>query len=211
MLLGNLEMTHNRLITNKMICAFILVAGFVSALSLPWLVNAHGFTADHNEPSKPCTCFATHNDGITEFESIDATAVQDAVDQVSSGGTVKLSGSCKGVNALEGHNQTVYISKRLTLEGGHTRSDWSLGPDPETYPTTLDANRSGRVAFVTGNVEVTMDSLSLTGGLANAGEDGNNGGGIWTDTNLIFKEFEGLQQLSSYWRRILLQWQRKRR
>ncbi len=107
-----------------------------------------------------------------------------------------LSGSCKGVNALEGDNQTVYSQAPYSRRWSHSQR-LVIGPDPDNYPTTLDANRSGRVAFVTGNVEVTMDSLSFTGGLANAGEDGNNGGGIWTDTNLILRirRFTATQQL----------------
>ncbi len=88
-----------------------------------------------------------------------ASAVQSAVDAAPDGGTVKVAGNCKGVVLRAGLYQTVYISKSLNLEGGHTTSDWTLEPDPNTYTTTLDAKNSGRVIVVSGTVDVALDSL----------------------------------------------------
>ncbi len=75
----------------------------------------------------------------------------------------------------------MYISKSLTLEGGHTQSDWSLEPDPGTYTTTLNANMGGRVVVILGTVEVTLNSLYVTGGHA------DEGGGIWSNGSMILK------------------------
>jgi len=126
-----------------------------------------------------CTTEYT-GDGITDFASNDATAVQSAVDAASSGDMVKVAGNCTGVQAIAGVTQTVYISKNLTLSGGYTYTNWLLA-DPDIYTTILDAASGGRVAYVTNSNVVTMTDLILTGGSVSNG----HGGGIYLDASTL--------------------------
>jgi hypothetical protein len=118
-------------------------------------------------------CFAeiTGNDE-TDFFSVDANAVQAALDALApSSDTVKLAGTCAGVEARGGVTQTVFVSRSVTFQGGYSPTNWLDTPDPTAYTTTLDAARGGRVAFITGTVDVTLDGLLITGG------DGGQSGG----------------------------------
>lgn len=66
------------------------------------------------------------------------------------------------------------INKTVTLLGG-----WDGGfttRDPSIYPTTLDAQRNGRVVYISGNISPTIDGFVITGG--NANDQGGAGGGI---------------------------------
>lgn len=58
--------------------------------------------------------------------------------------------------------QTVYITKSLTIRGGYNDdfSSW----DSETYATTLDAQGKGRVFYITGDINPTIEGLGITGG-----------------------------------------------
>ena len=208
-------MTHNRLYNRCVIFALILIVGLGFALVLPWLANAQSLAAQYevdtpiiNEPHRHQNsfadslqeseaiipnppspiCFATHDNGATSpFSSTNATAVQQAVDAASPGDTVKVAGYCAGVQTRAGLTQTVYISKRLTLEGGHTESDWTLEPDMDTYITTLNADKGGRVVMVTGTANVTLDSFYLVGGLADDGTLDDSGGGIWSNSEMTLR------------------------
>ncbi len=110
--------------------------------------------------------------------------VQHAVDQADSGDVIKVAtGTYTGVqgrSAPAGYNgpdtvyQVVYIDKTLTIQGGYA-SDFVGLPDPETNPTTLDAERQGRVIFISGAVSPTVEGLRITGGDA----DGLGGYHYW--------------------------------
>ncbi len=173
-------MTNNQQYNHFVIFALILIVGLGLAFAMPWLANAQGLAAKIAAPSAAGPCWATFNDGATYYNTADASAVQAAVDGAATGDVVKLAGKCEGVVAQGGTLQTVYISKDLTLEGGHTESDWTLEPDPDTYTTTLDADDDGRVIVISGTIDVTLDSLFLTGGLADANL-WSAGGGIWSN------------------------------
>jgi predicted outer membrane repeat protein len=126
-------------------------------------------------------CFVSvNNSSITDYSSADAAAVQAAVDAASPDDLLKIAGTCAGVNATNGITQTVYISKSLTLRGGYTPSDWSQSPDPETFLTTLDAVRNGRVVALADNITVTLDSLTITGG-----DYRGLGGGIYNHSSTL--------------------------
>ena len=157
-------MTDNRPYKHCLIFALILIVGLGLALALPWLANSQGLAAKIAAPSAAGPCWATFNDGATYYNTADASAVQAAVDGAAPGDVVKLAGKCEGVVAQGGTLQTVYISKDLTLEGGHTQNDWTLEPDPQLYTTTLNAKGGGRVVVISGTVDVTLDSLIITGG-----------------------------------------------
>jgi uncharacterized repeat protein (TIGR01451 family) len=116
----------------------------------------------------PFACFAEiDGDGVTDFMSLDASAAQDAVDAVTAGGTVRLSGDCAGVQTLGGETQTLYIDRSVAVEGGYDETDWLAGPNPADFPTTLDAGGAGRVVYATGITNpVALLNLNLINGLA---------------------------------------------
>jgi len=112
----------------------------------------------------PLACAATPNNGATLFYSSDASAVQQAVDHpASSGGLVKVAGTCAGVSARAGVTQSVYISQSLTVQGGYHYLDWSTS-HPLTQPTTLDGQKLGRVLYITGTLPVTLADLTIQNG-----------------------------------------------
>ena len=120
---------------------------------------------------------------IASTPTITYTTVQMAVDAAMDGDTVKVAGYCDGVEARAELTQTVYISKSLILRGGYTTTNWTES-DPVAHPTTLDAQRDGRVAYVTGDKDVTIENLRITGGAAEGRGGGaaeSRGGGIYSE------------------------------
>jgi hypothetical protein len=78
--------------------------------------------------------------------------------------------------------QVVYISKSVTVRGGYN-DRFSDPPDPESNPTTVDALGQGRVLYVVGDAQPTVEGLRITGGDA-TGLQGDpwyddGGGGIY--------------------------------
>jgi uncharacterized repeat protein (TIGR01451 family) len=129
-------------------------------------------------------CSATPDDGATVFTSADASAVQAAIDAASPGVTVKIAGTCVGVQPRDydllgvagTYSQTGYISKTLTVMGGFTTADWSSS-DPVANPTVLDGDASGQVLVIDApGLAVNVVSLSVTNGYA--GFDPDEGAGI---------------------------------
>jgi uncharacterized repeat protein (TIGR01451 family) len=129
-------------------------------------------------------CSATPDDGATVFTSADASAVQAAIDAASPSVTVKIAGTCVGVQPRDydllgvagTYSQTGYISKTLTVMGGFTTADWSSS-DPVANPTVLDGDASGQVLVIDApGLAVNVVSLSVTNGYA--GFDPDEGAGI---------------------------------
>jgi threonine dehydrogenase-like Zn-dependent dehydrogenase len=116
----------------------------------------------------PEVCFATI-DGINVYSSVNANALQQAVDAAAPGATVKVAGLCAGVQNRASTNQSVYISKTLTLEGGYSPSNWIVS-DPMNNSTVIDAQAVGRLIFAT--APVTLSQLTLQNGSAGVGNDG---------------------------------------
>jgi parallel beta-helix repeat protein len=76
--------------------------------------------------------------------------------------------------------QVVYISQTVTLRGGYTTT-FTDPPDPEANPTTLDAQKQGRVLYITGDISPTVEGLRITGGDAvglGGSPSGDSGGGV---------------------------------
>ncbi len=119
-------------------------------------------------------CFATADDGVAVFSSADATAVQDAVDAAVAGATVKVAGDCVGTQSRQGNNQTVYISKTLSLVGGYDTADWSAPISAESR-SVLDANDGGRVLYIATGGEVALNQLVIQNGQTS----NISGGGIY--------------------------------
>jgi parallel beta-helix repeat protein len=102
-------------------------------------------------------CLARLNDGMVY------TSTQTAVAAASPGDVVRVSGTC--------YEHDVIITRTLTLQGG-----WGSGfitHDPDVYPSTMDAQRQGRVLRISGGAP-TVEYLDITNGDA----DGNDGGGV---------------------------------
>jgi hypothetical protein len=83
--------------------------------------------------------------------------------------------------------QVVYLTKTLTIGGGYTTTNWTT-PDPESNPTTLDAQGQGRVMYIVqNNIQPTVKGLRLTGGDAVGllghphSSEADVGGGVYTD------------------------------
>jgi uncharacterized repeat protein (TIGR01451 family) len=103
-------------------------------------------------PSGPPTC--------------DAATIQGAVDQAAAGDEIRIAaGTYSQLTARAGVTQVVYVSKSLALRGGFTTTNW-LAPDPAANPTRLDAGAAGRALYVTGETNVRLEGLELTGGSA---------------------------------------------
>jgi fibronectin-binding autotransporter adhesin len=115
-------------------------------------------------------------------DPVDYSTVQAAVDaSTQSTDIIKVAGYCSNVNDYGGLRQVVYISKTLTLRGGYTITNWTT-PDPVVNPTTLDARGQGRVLYITGSINPTVQGFYITGGDA-AGLGGHPGadagGGVY--------------------------------
>ncbi len=148
--------------------ASLTVAGLLTLL----LAIGLGSLKPRQAQAAEDTCFATI-DGATVYSSADASAVQDAVNEASSDETIKVAGTCTGVQTISSKTQTVYISKTITLIGGYANGSWNDIPDPVANPTVLDANSSGRVVYVTSSGNVTLQNLILRNGSSDFG------GAIW--------------------------------
>ncbi|MBN1180140.1 MAG: right-handed parallel beta-helix repeat-containing protein, partial [Anaerolineae bacterium] len=111
--------------------------------------------------------------------------VQNAVNDSSDGDTLYVAGVCMGVNTVQSMNQTVFLTKTLTVQGGYTTTNWST-PDPIANPTILDALGMGRVVYIADTAVVTMTGLHLRQG------SGTNGGAVFVVSGGTFSLTESL-------------------
>jgi parallel beta-helix repeat protein len=127
-------------------------------------------------PPRSFPCQARPSDGFMIY-----TSVQTAVGAASTGDTVKVAGYCSEVSARAGITQVVYITKTVTIQGGYTITNWTT-PDPARNSTTLDAQKLGRVLYITGDISPVIEGLHITGGLASGGAPDywtHVGGGVY--------------------------------
>jgi hypothetical protein len=106
------------------------------------------------------------------------------VDAASHGDIIKVAaGTYNGVNVRPRNDftttgvvtQVVYISRTVAIRGGYTTTNaFADPPDPEANPTILDAQRQGRVLYITGDISPTVEGLRITGGKA-----APDGGGVF--------------------------------
>jgi len=156
-------------------CLVALALGLGLALGLLWLLGSQNsvaladpgilYVAPGGDCGGATPCYAT---------------VQAAVDAANPGDEIRVAaGIYSGVSARAGVTQTVYISKTVTIRGGYTTANWAT-PNPAANLTTLDAQGLGRVLYITGDINPTMEGLRITGGdAAGLGGDpwGNDAGG----------------------------------
>ena len=150
-----------------------LTLGLALTVTLLWLLDG----ATRPATAAPaCQPQQASGDVITVCLSggCDYTSIQAAVDAAAGGEIIKVAtGTYTGVHARADVAQVVYISKTVTVCGGYTTTNWTT-PYPITQPTTLDAQRLGRVMYVTGSSNVIIENLRITGGYVEG-----NGGGIY--------------------------------
>jgi len=153
------------------------------ARSLP--VHAHGELAAPAAERRVCPSGCIYS------------SVQAAVDAAQTGDIIKVAaGTYTDIHAYPRRDvvttgvvtQVVYITKTVTIQGGYTTSNWTT-PDPVANPTTLDAQRRGRVLYIAGNISATIAGLRITQGSA-AGLGGipgsyDAGGGVYIITATV--------------------------
>jgi hypothetical protein len=90
--------------------------------------------------------------------------VQHALDKANLDDEILVAtGIYTGVQARNSMTQVVYISQTVALRGGYS-SGFALR-DPVIYPTTLDAEKKGRVVTIYGaSTGATLDGFTITGG-----------------------------------------------
>ncbi|MBP8242155.1 MAG: hypothetical protein KAX36_07240, partial [Thermoflexales bacterium] len=124
------------------------------------------------------SCFTEYTgDAVTDFTSLDAQALRDALAVVPSGGTIRIAGRCAGTSFQNGAFQVSLVTKTVALIGGYTTT-WTIS-DPLANPTTLDALGGGRVIYAFASM--TLSALSLINGSIGAG---NDGGGVYANSEL---------------------------
>ena len=122
------------------------------------------------------------------------SSVQAAVDAASDGDVINVAaGTYTDVHVRPRNDvtntglvtQVVYISKTVTIQGGYTTTNWTT-PDPQANLTTLDAQRQGRVIYITGDIHPTIEGLRITGGdargLGGVPWGWDTGGGVYVIT-----------------------------
>ena len=141
------------------------------------------------EASYVPTCFVeTTGDDVTDFFSLNGSAVQTAVNAAAPNSLIKVAGICAGVQTQNNFTQTAYISQSLTLQGGYTHTNWLVTPNPETHPTILDAEGNGRVVYIpNNNYQVALDGLTLQNGYHSGRGGGIRARGTLTVTNSIIQ------------------------
>jgi hypothetical protein len=150
-------MTRNRRILLTVAVAVVVVAGVLFLLAgSPQPVQADPGTlcvAPGGSGCDPGTC------GGMCYAS-----VQGAVDAAAPGNEIRVAtGTYTGVQARDSMTQVVYISKTVTLRGGYS-GDLTVW-NPDAYPTTLDAQRAGRVVSIVGGAAApTLEGFIITGG-----------------------------------------------
>ena len=159
-----------------------LLAGLLLAV-LGWMLLSlkTAAAAPSSATNNATACFIeTTGDNITDYSSADATALQTALDTATANALIKIAGTCAGVQTVNNFTQTVYINvANITLQGGYTTTNWTTpDPEPDIYPTALDAQGQGRVVYIATNSTITLDSLTLTGGEGNLGGGNAYGGAI---------------------------------
>jgi parallel beta-helix repeat protein len=118
---------------------------------------------------------ADENGCCTRVDASLYPTVQDGIRAANSGDVIEVAGTCRGVDS---HSALAYITESVTIRGGYA-GDFGAW-DPDTYPTTLDAQGQGRVVYFDwiggGHMTPTLEILRLTNGSTTG-----PGGGIYVE------------------------------
>jgi hypothetical protein len=103
--------------------------------------------------------------------------VQAAVDDSTPGDEILVAGGIyTGVQPVmvngSVYTQALFIDKDITIRGGFTTTNWTH-PDPDAFPTILDAQYAGRVIYISNGINVTLENIEIT-----QGDDHFQGGGV---------------------------------
>ncbi len=173
-------------------CSFSIIIGTTLAIGLLSLLGHQPVKAGTNDsPQSPAALTryvatnGTDGGGTNSCTTVPCRTVQQAVNVASSGDEIRVAtGVYTDVHAFSGGIQVVSITKTVTIRGGYTTTNWTTS-FPITQPTVLDAQRQGRVVYISGNVTPTLDGLivtrgNATGQTANCASDADGcGGGIF--------------------------------
>jgi hypothetical protein len=169
-------------------CIIALVVGLILTLVLLWLTGACASNAARAQGADGHDTYYVAL-SCTGVPSPCYNSVQAAVDAVDhSDDVIKVAaGTYTGINNRGGLAQVVYISKTVTIRGGYTTTnDFAEPANPDANPSTLDAQRHGRVLYITGNISPTIEGLHITGGDATGLRGGpfenDAGGGVYVIT-----------------------------
>jgi predicted outer membrane repeat protein len=98
--------------------------------------------------------------------------VQAAVDAANAGDEIRVAaGTYTAVSTRNGMTQVVYLDKSITIRGGYLTSTFAFSPT--VSKAILNAQGSGRVFSIVGNVTPTIEYLHLVHGYA------EQGGGVY--------------------------------
>ena len=111
------------------------------------------------------------------YDSYDASAIQDGIDNAQAGEVIKIAGYCPIILDSNGQGQSISLNQSVTLQGGYTHTNWLAAPDPVSYPTILDGRGLARVIYGS-YTDVTLSNLTITNGLA------ETGAGVYLDTSV---------------------------
>ncbi|HSH04557.1 MAG TPA: LamG-like jellyroll fold domain-containing protein, partial [Anaerolineae bacterium] len=144
--------------------------GANNTLTMTMTVNEAGIENGRSAQPIPINilanrCYANLNG--TQFNTFNGLALQQAIDAATAGDTIKLAGTCLGTSTSNDPINTnnanlITLNKNITLQGGHTPTDWTLPPDP-ALPTILDANGVGIVINNTAS-DAALNALTLQNG-----------------------------------------------
>jgi hypothetical protein len=161
-----------------------LVSGLGLTLALLWLLGGSHLVHAQGPDGYGTYYVALSCIGVPDPCYTTVQAAVDAADDACD--VIKVAaGTYTDVNNYGGLAQVVYISKSVTIRGGYTTTNaFAEPPDPEANPSTLDAQRQGRVLYITGDISPTIEGLRIAGGDASGlggGPPGgtDSGGGIY--------------------------------
>lgn len=157
-----------------------LVLGIGSALALLWLLVGQPVAVQADPDIR---FVATDGDDFNDCSSIEqrCRTVQRAIDVADAFDEIWVATS----TYTDPAGMVADIDKTVTLLGGW--DDGFTTRDRTIYPTTLDAERNGRVIYISGGISPTIDGFTITGGDASgATYYTDQGGGIYSrDANPI--------------------------